>query len=260
VDDPPGISAADYDAAYRRGRSPAVDGIWRELDPTLPREVEAFSFVSTDLLTFVADALAVGPGAHLVDLGCGRGGPGLWLARHSGARLTGIDWAPAAVEQATARAALFACADRAAFHVADLTATGLPAATADAVVSVDALHFAPDPRAAAAETVRLLRPGARLVITGWQPVTPGDPRLAPRHRHDWPAVLAGADLRDITVHTRPAWTALNRRLYDLALAAGDPADDTSLANLQSEARAALPTIRLITRVVITAEAPRPPAR
>jgi SAM-dependent methyltransferase len=261
VDDPPAFSAAVYDTAYRRGRSPAVDRLWRDLDPTLPPEVEPFSFVSTDLLTFVADALAVAPGAHLVDLGCGRGGPGLWLARHTGAHLTGIDWAPAAVEQATARAPLFARADHATFHVADLTATGLPDATADAVVSLDALHFAPDPHAAAAEVTRLLRPASRFVLTGWQPVTTDDPRLAPRHRHDWPAVLAGAGLHHITVHTRPAWTTLNRRLFDLALAAGDPGDDESLANLQAEARAALPLFDLTTRVAITAAAPtlRPPS-
>jgi hypothetical protein len=43
-------------------------------------EVEPFSFVSAALLGHLARALGLSPGETLVDLGCGRGGPGLWLA------------------------------------------------------------------------------------------------------------------------------------------------------------------------------------
>ena len=38
-------------------------------------------------------------------LGCGRGGPGLWLAQQAGAALVGVDLSPVAVDQAAARSA-----------------------------------------------------------------------------------------------------------------------------------------------------------
>src|SRR6266566_2922069 len=97
-----------------------------------------------------------------------------------------------AVEQAAHRAALFGLAGRARFTVGDLTRTGLPAAAADAVTSIDAFHFAADPAAAAAEARRILRPGRRLVLTNWQPKVPGDSRLPGRARIDWPPLLRGA--------------------------------------------------------------------
>ena len=45
-------------------------------------------------------ALRVEPGATLVDVGCGRGKPGLWLSRETGAALIGVDWSPVAVASA----------------------------------------------------------------------------------------------------------------------------------------------------------------
>lgn len=44
---------------------------------------------------------------------------------------------------------------------------GLPTASPDAIVSIDALIFAPDKSAAIAELARVLRPGGRLAITTW---------------------------------------------------------------------------------------------
>ncbi|HEY6590046.1 MAG TPA: methyltransferase domain-containing protein [Actinomycetota bacterium] len=113
--------------------------------PDLPQEIEPYSFVSVGLLGHVADALGLSPGTTLVDLGCGRGGPGLWLAQARGARLIGVDFSAVAVQQATDRAVLFELAERARFVVGDLAATGLADGAADAVVAIDALHFAADP-------------------------------------------------------------------------------------------------------------------
>ena len=40
-------------------------------------------------------------GMRVVDLGCGKGGPGLWVARELGVRLMGIDIVAEAIEQVT---------------------------------------------------------------------------------------------------------------------------------------------------------------
>ena len=166
---------------FRRQPSPGIRRVWQSAEPDLPSQIEPFSFVSVGLLRHVAQALDLAPGQTLVDLGCGRGGPGLWLAREADVSLVGVDFSPVGVDQAARRAALFGLARRARFVVGDLTRTGLPQASADAAVSIDAFHFAADPAAAAAEARRVLRPGRRLVLTNWQPKVPDDARLPARN-------------------------------------------------------------------------------
>ena len=205
----------------------------------------------------MAQALDLRPGQTLVDLGCGRGGPGLWLARETGASLVGVDFSPVAVDQATPRAALFGLASRARFAVGELTRTGLPKASADAAVSVDAFHFAADPAAAAAEARRIIRPGRRLVLTNWQPKSPGDTRLPRDTRIDWPQLLSSAGFADIKMQARPEWHDLWTRIYQVALDLGDPGNDILLADLQDEARQRLPMAGLVHRVVVTATTPQP---
>jgi len=109
---------------------PGLRRVWEVAAPDLPPEVEPFSFVSASLLRHVAQALGLSPGQTLVDLGCGRGGPGLWLAREADVSLVGVDFSSVAIDQATQRAALFGLADRVRFVVGDLTRTGLPGASA----------------------------------------------------------------------------------------------------------------------------------
>ena len=235
--------------------SPGMRRVWELVDPDLPPEIEPFSFVSVDLLGHVAHALALSPGQTLVDLGCGRGGPGLWLAQSQGVSLIGVDFSAVAVQQASDRAALFGLADRARFVVGDLAATGLPAATADAVVSIDALHMAADLAVAGREVRRILRPGHRLVLTGWQPRTPEDAQLPSRMRINWAAALGSVGFVEVQVESRPEWHELFTRVYRVALELGDPGDDAALARMQDEARQHLPLAELVDRVVVTATRP-----
>ncbi|MFG1953962.1 class I SAM-dependent methyltransferase [Micromonospora sp. NPDC048830] len=249
--------SAEFDALFHgEHRSGGFARVARLADPALPEEIEPFSFLSTDLLHHIASALALQPGDILADLGCGRGGPGLWLARDGHAKLVGIDFSPVAVAQARQRAALFGLDRNARFVTSELTATGLPDASVSAAVSIDAIQYAPGRTAAATEARRILRPGGRLVLTGWHPRTPGDPRLSARHRDtDWPAVLRTVGFTAVRCHTRTTWTDIYLRIYRTALQMGDPDGDTALAGLQSEARRRLPTAHLLRRVAVTAIAP-----
>ncbi len=86
----PAPTAADFDRAFSAAASPGLRRIWDLAEPTLPSQIEPFSFVSADLLHHVARALDLAPGQTLADLGCGRGGPGLWLARETGAFLVAL--------------------------------------------------------------------------------------------------------------------------------------------------------------------------
>jgi ubiquinone/menaquinone biosynthesis C-methylase UbiE len=251
---PPTAAAFDSEFSTVSG-SPGLRQVWQQAAPDLPPEIQPYSFVSVALLGHVADALALSPGQTLVDLGCGRGGPGLWLAQLHGALLIGVDFSAVAVQQAADRAALFGLADRARFVVGDLAATGLPDRPADAVVSIDALHFAADPTAAAREALRLLRPGGRLVLTNWQARSPADPQLPSRMRIDWAKTLGSAGFAEVRVESRPEWHDLFTRVFQVALELGDPGEDVGLASLQDEARQALRKAHLVDRVVGTATRP-----
>lgn len=256
VADTPAPTAADFDEVFSAAAvSAGIRRVWELAVPDLPPQIEPFSFVSPDLLRHVAQALGLSPGQRLVDLACGRGGPGLWLAQQAGVSLVGVDFSPVAVAAATQRAALFGLAGRARFVLGDLTGSGLAPASADAVVSIDAFHFAAAPAAAAAEACRLLRPGRRLAITNWQPKVPGDTELPARMRIDWPQVLHGAGFAAIETAAQPGWHEVFTRIYQVALDLGDPGGDTLLASLQAEARRQLPWADHVRRVAITATAP-----
>jgi SAM-dependent methyltransferase len=249
-------TAAEFDSEFAAAdRSPGLRRVWQQAAPDLPPEIEPYSFVSVALLGHLGDALALSPGTTLVDLGCGRGGPGLWLAQSRGAALIGVDFSAVAVQQATDRAALFRLATQARFMVGDLAGTGLADGVADAVVSIDALHFAADPTAAAREALRLLRPGGRLVLTNWQAHSPADPQPPSRMRIDWAETLASAGFAEVRVEARPEWQELFTRVFQVALELGDPDDDEGLALLQDEARQMLPQAHLVDRVVGTATRP-----
>lgn len=250
------LSPADeFDALFH---SEARNGagfarVTRIVDPALPSEIEPFSFLSGDLLHHIQQELALQEGQLLADLGCGRGGPGLWLARAAHAKLVGVDFSPVAVAHAYQRAAAFGLHANAHFVVADLAATGLADHTVAGVLCVDALQYATDRAAAAAEARRILHPGGRLVLTGWHPRTPGDPRLPQRHRNtDWPALLHAAGFTRVECVQRPAWTDTYLRIYRVALELGDPGEDTALAGLQAEAKRRLPTAHLLRRVAVSA--------
>jgi ubiquinone/menaquinone biosynthesis C-methylase UbiE len=141
-----------------------------------PEDVDPNSYVTVAELRRMANELCVGPGQTFIDVGCGRGGPGMWIARETGASLLGVDQISVAVAQAIERVADFGLDGRARFQTGDMQATGLPDATLDGAISIDALVFAEDMNAAFRETARILRRGARLVFTAWEsdrPVLPG---------------------------------------------------------------------------------------
>jgi cyclopropane fatty-acyl-phospholipid synthase-like methyltransferase len=124
----------------------------------LPPWLVPFSVLNTHDLDRFAEELHVGPDDTFVDLGCGAGGPGLWVAGRTGASVVGVDFSAAALRSATKLARERGMEERARFVQAEATATGLPDGTFAGVMSIDAIMFA-DPDAVIAEIARLLRKG-----------------------------------------------------------------------------------------------------
>jgi ubiquinone/menaquinone biosynthesis C-methylase UbiE len=165
------LVADGYNAVYAGLRTSAtLRRLWRQhvLGSEYPDRFEHISFLTFAELERLRDALALRAGETVVDLACGAGGPGLWIARRCGARLAGIDLSPAGVEWASARAAELGLSALARFSVGSFERTGLATASADAAMSVDALQYAPSKRAALDEAARVLRPGGRLAFTAFE--------------------------------------------------------------------------------------------
>lgn len=165
------IIANGYNAFYEAwGKSPALRRIWREhaTGPDFPEEFAHISFLPLDQLRSLNAALELSGDQLLVDLACGAGGPGLWCARESGARLVGVDLSPVAVERATERVASLGMSGRASFGQGIFEATGLESGSADAAMTVDALQYAPDKARALAEAARILRPGGRFAFMAFE--------------------------------------------------------------------------------------------
>ena len=156
-----------YDAVYDAlAGSPTFNRIWRTnaYQGDFPEEFAHIGFLTLGEARSMLDLVALGEGSVLVDVACGAGGPGLWATRQSGASLVGIDPAAAGVAAARRRAHDVGLENRSQFRQGTFERTGLPDASADAVISVEAFQYAPDKRAALAELFRVLRPGGRLAL------------------------------------------------------------------------------------------------
>lgn len=224
-----------------------------------PVEIQPWGMTTWWTLGRYIAALRIRPDDHLVDLACGRGGVGLWLARATSARLTGVDWSPAGVRAASRRAATFVPDGRAAFVVGDLAATGLEAESADAMVCADAVFFVADRVAVFAEAARVLRPGARFVFTADE--SSGDrPAAVP----DWsPIIEAGGLVVEERVEI-PRWAEQLQAMYDTWLAhideVRDQLGDDSADDLIDEATHVGPTLVNRTGVLYVARKPEGASR
>ncbi len=168
----------NFDAFFgASGSSVMLRRIWREAyGDESPEVASPSSFVTRSELRYIAQALGVGPGQTIVDLACGLGGPGLWVARETGTALIGVDFSPVAIEIARRTARDQGLDEWATFIVADAAATGLPDAAAAGMLSIDAFQLFPDPAPVLWEAARLLPSAGRFVFTTLEPR--GSSRLA----------------------------------------------------------------------------------
>jgi len=221
------LVAAGYDTVYAGiADSPALRHIRREhaSGHDYPVGFDNISFVTRSELGRMATKLQLQPGESLVDLACGAGGPGLWIAGETETRLTGIDLSAAGVAAATARATAVGLADRAEFRVGSFAESGLPAGSAEGVMTVDAFQYAPDKAAACREIARILLPGGRFVFVAFE-VDPfrvvGAPVLGDDPVDDYRPVLEAAGFVVESYDETPGWWERMTATYQSVLDATD---------------------------------------
>ncbi|MBA2349683.1 MAG: methyltransferase domain-containing protein [Solirubrobacterales bacterium] len=159
----PAAVAAHYDgldAYYRSLWGEHVHhGLWSGPADRAPVEI-----ATRGLAEYVIALARIEPGDRVVDVGCGYGATSRLLAREHGARVTGLTLSAA---QAAYAVSVGGRPGDPEILVRDWRENGLPDGEADAVVAIECLSHMPDKPRVFAELARVLKPGARLVLTDW---------------------------------------------------------------------------------------------
>ncbi len=182
------------------------------------RDLCQHGMVDMDELAKLLEVLQLAPGHRVLELGCGNGVITEHIADLTGARITGIDYAPVAIEQAQHRTAENSV--RLVFQVGDMNALVQPQAAFDAAMSIDTLYFVDDLHATLSRTIPSLKPGGQMGIFFAQWLEAGDPQeLLQADQTRLAGVLRDLGLSyrtwDFTVNIRRHWRLNKQASEDL---------------------------------------------
>ena len=128
-----------------------------------------YAAVGTRLLLtaeLLCESVDLRAGERVLDVACGHGNASLAAARRF-CQVTGIDYVPGLLERARARAAAEGLEIE--FAEGDAEDLAFPDASFDAVLSCLGVMFTPRQEQAAAELLRVCRPGGTLGLVNWTP-------------------------------------------------------------------------------------------
>jgi ubiquinone/menaquinone biosynthesis C-methylase UbiE len=115
----------------------------------------------------LAEALEIVPDERVLDVACGSGNGAISAARRTWGGTVGADYVPSLLERGRERAA----AERLEIEFVEADAQDLPFedASFDVAMSIFGAMFAPDQEKAAAELLRVVKPGGRIGMGNWTP-------------------------------------------------------------------------------------------
>jgi ubiquinone/menaquinone biosynthesis C-methylase UbiE len=114
----------------------------------------------------LCEAMDIRSGQRVLDVAAGNGNVSLAAARR-GCEVVATDYVPALLERARERAAAECLSME--FREADAEALPFPDHSFDVVVSTFGVMFTPDQARAAAELIRVCRPGGKIGLANWTP-------------------------------------------------------------------------------------------
>lgn len=153
--DPRHLPQIDYAAVKVRQKATWASGDFAIIGTTLQIVGES-----------LCETVDLRAGESALDVACGNGNAAL-AAAHRFAHVTGADYVPSLLGKAAARARAEGLTID--FVEADAEALPFPDGQFDVVLSTYGVMFAPNHRAAAAELLRVCRPGGRIGLANWTP-------------------------------------------------------------------------------------------
>jgi ubiquinone/menaquinone biosynthesis C-methylase UbiE len=152
---PAGAAAPDFEAIKTRQQATWSSGDFGQIGVRLQIVGES-----------LCEAVGVVAGERVLDVAAGNGNASLAAARRF-AEVTSTDYVPALLEQGRRRAE--ADGLPITFQIADAERLPFPDESFDVALSTYGVMFAPNQERAAAELVRVVRPGGRIGLASWTP-------------------------------------------------------------------------------------------
>ncbi len=113
----------------------------------------------------LADRLPIKPGAHVLDIGCGLGGPARYIAQRFQCRVSGLDITKPFVDAANKLTALLRMDEQVQVRLGDGQQLPYPDASFDGAYAQHVTMNVPDRPRFFAEAYRVLKPGAFFALT-----------------------------------------------------------------------------------------------
>ena len=152
-----------YGTAYRNFATQALEQVRRA---TYGEDFGQSSWVTGDEYRRFFRLLDLTAADHVLDVGCGSGGPAVFLAREVGCRVTGIDVNDAGIRAGLTLAQQAGLHSRVDFRRADVRdPLPFPDGAFDAIVCMDATCHMPARGGLLGEWRRVLRSGGRMLYT-----------------------------------------------------------------------------------------------
>lgn len=152
-----------YNATYSRFDHAVVARVRRE---AFGEDIGQNSWMIADECRMYCAWLGLRPESHLLEVGCGSGGPAIFIARTTGAQVTGVDINMHGIAAGNAMARMERLDSQVRFEVVD-AGVALPFADAsfDALLCIDAINHLPGRLEILREWCRVLKDGSRLLFT-----------------------------------------------------------------------------------------------
>jgi SAM-dependent methyltransferase len=190
--------------------------------------VEQESFMLATEIRALAGRAGVAPAVGVLDLCCGIGGPGRFIARELGCTYLGVDSSPSAIAIARERAGGLPCR----FEVARVPP--LPPGPFDVVLLLETMLAFPDKTALLLEVSRALATGGRFAFTIEEglPLTPAERARMPDADTVWLTpladMLAGIEEAGLVLRWQDDWSRSHCATAE-ALTAAFAADTEAIA-------------------------------
>lgn len=242
--------AVSYDTRYTKDQSE----MWKKkaqqiFNGEYPEEIEPDSFISKSELKKFSHYLDIKSGQTFVDLGCGRGGPGMWIAQETCSNYFGIDLSANAVNICKKRMTDFGLEGKSKFKDSDICSTGLSDAKFDGAISIDMLVLVQDKMAAIREAFRILKPDSKFVFTTWEVNMSQTVK-------DYRPLLQKAGFYVELYEETPGWKRIQREIYQSYVDADqtliDELGETTYTSWLKEAQIVLPLLDVMRRIFVVA--------